>query len=135
VDTLDPHNDLNRIPGTQPEFNPWNYRADAGWTAERDVVGYHVEATDGSIGKIGEASHATDDSYLVVETGPWIFGKRVLLPAGTVTNVDHDDRRVYVDRTKSQIKASPEFDADLYGKPEYRDQLGVYYAETYRAGS
>ena len=93
---------------------PWNYRADSGWNAEFDLVGYHVEATDGRIGKIDEASHATDESYLVVDTGPWIFGKKVLIPAGTVTHIDHTDRNVYVDRTKDQVKASPEFDADLY---------------------
>ena len=125
--TLDP---LDAAFGHQP-FDPWNYRPDAGWTAGQDVVGYKVEAIDGSIGKVDEASHAMNDSYLVVDTGPWIFGKKRMLPAGTVTQVDHADRKVYVDRTKDQIKASPEFDPDTYSQPEYRDKIGGYYDGTY----
>ena len=39
-------------------------------------------------------------SHLVVETG---VGRKVLLPAGFV-------ERIYVDRTKDQIKAAPEYD-------------------------
>jgi hypothetical protein len=75
-----------------------------------------------------------DESYVVVDTGPWIFGKKVLLPAGTVTSVDHEDRKVYVDRTKEQIKNSPEFNEDVYSKPDYRTQVGDYYGGTYRSG-
>ena len=56
-----------------------------------DLSGYHVEATDGSIGKIDEATYDEGSSCLVVDTGPWIFGKKVLLPAGIVESVDHDD--------------------------------------------
>jgi hypothetical protein len=120
------------LPGTSSNYSAWNYRPDAGWAAEFDLVGYHVEATDGRIGKIDESSHANDESYLVVDTGPWIFGRKVMLPAGTVTHIDHTDRKVYVDRTKEQVKASPEFDADLYTEAAYRDKVGGYYDETYR---
>ena len=70
-------------------------------------------------------------SCLVVETGPWIFGKKVLLPAGVVNHVDHDDRKVYVDRSKDQIKAAPEYDDGGHADPEYRERLGGYYGGTY----
>ena len=113
------------------QFDPWNYRPDANWSAAHDIVGYHVEATDGSIGKVDQASHAMEESYLVIDTGPWIFGKKVMLPAGTVTRFDHDDRKVYVDRTKEQIKASPEFEEDRYTDPAYREKIGGYYGGTY----
>ena len=97
-----------------------------------DLVGYHVEATDGSIGKIDEANYETGASRLIVDTGPWIFGRKVLLPAGTVQRVDHAERKVYVDRTKEQIKDSPEYDPDTFGKPEYHDRVGSYYEDSYR---
>lgn len=138
MDTLEPRDGSHAtpvrspLPGQQQPFNAWNYRPDAGWTPEFDLVGYHVEATDGSIGKIDEAGQATDDSYLVVDTGPWIFGKKVMIPAGTVTHLDHTDRKVYVDRTKEQVKSSPEFDSDQYTEPVYRDKIGGYYDDTYR---
>src|SRR5262245_46368122 len=92
-------------------FDAWNYRPDAGWPSGFDMVGYTIEATDGSIGKVSLASHAENASYLVVDTGPWIFGRSVVLPAGTVTHIDHTDRKVYVDRTKEQIRNSPEYEA------------------------
>ena len=95
--------------------------------ADADLVGYKVEATDGGIGKIDSASHEVGGSYLVVDTGPWIFGKKVMLPAGTVNHVDHDERKVYVDRTKDQIKAAPEYDETSHSDPAYRDKLGGYY--------
>ncbi|GAB3971736.1 PRC-barrel domain-containing protein [Plantactinospora veratri] len=112
------------------DFDPWRYRDDAGVTGA-DLVGYKVEATDGSIGKIDSASHEVNASYLVVDTGPWIFGKKVMLPAGVVNHVDHDDQKVYVDRSKDQIKAAPEFDGATHEDPAYRDKLGGYYGGTY----
>ena len=35
-----------------------------------DVVGYSVEALDGSIGKIDEATFDAGTAYIVVDTGP-----------------------------------------------------------------
>ncbi|MEU1645835.1 PRC-barrel domain-containing protein [Micromonospora zamorensis] len=92
-----------------------------------DLVGYQVQASDGRIGTIDEASNEADAGYLVVDTGPWIFGQKVLLPAGTVERVDHQERVVHVDRTKEQIKDAPPFDADP-ADPEYRERVGSYYA-------
>ncbi|MFY1700861.1 PRC-barrel domain containing protein [Micromonospora sp. WMMA1923] len=109
-------------------FDPWRYRDDSG-VADADLTGYKIEATDGSIGKVDKASNTVDDSYLVVDTGPWIFGKKVMLPAGTVERVDHDDKKVWVDREKDQIKAAPEYDENSHSDPSYRDQLGGYYGE------
>ncbi len=117
-------------PRTQQRFDPWNYREEAALGDGADVVGFTVETIDGHIGKIDESSTLVGDSYLVVDTGPWIFGKRVLLPAGTVNHIDSLEQKIYVDRTKSQIKDSPEFDPDQFG-PEYRDKLGGYYHSTY----
>nr|WP_239098462.1 PRC-barrel domain-containing protein [Micromonospora qiuiae] len=112
-------------------FDPWSYRDEAG-VAGSTLVGYKVEATDGSIGKIDSDSNEVNASYLVVDTGPWIFGKKVMLPAGTVNHVDHDEQKVYVDRSKDQIKAAPEYD-ETATDPAFRDKLGGYYTDTYAA--
>jgi len=109
-------------------FDPWTYRDEAG-VAGADLVGYKVEATDGGIGKIDSASYTVNESYLVVDTGPWIFGKRVLIPAGTVDHVDHDDQKVYIDRDRDQIKAAPEYAEAAYTDPAWRENLGGYYGE------
>ncbi|RQX12194.1 hypothetical protein DDE19_28900 [Micromonospora ureilytica] len=95
-----------------------------------DLVGYQVQASDGRIGTIDEASDETDAGRLVVDTGPWIFGQKVLLPAGTVDRVDHQERVVYVDRTRQQIKDAPPFDP-VSADQEYRERVGAYYADSY----
>ena len=113
--------------------NIWGYQATTGHIAGTDLTGYKVEATDGSIGKVDKHSDDVSSSYLVVDTGVWIFGKHVLLPAGTVKTVDQAERKIYVALTKDQIKDSPEFDKDKHvGDAGYHDQVGGYY-ENHRA--
>ncbi len=63
----------------------------------------------------------------MVDTGPWVFGKKVMLPAGVIQRVDLDSETIFVDRTKDEIKNSPEFDKDMYRDESYRSQLGSYY--------
>jgi hypothetical protein len=96
------------------------------WT-QRDLSGFSVEALDGSIGKIDEASNDVGAGYVVVDTGPWIFGKKVMLPAGVIRDVDLDTETVFVNRTKDQIKNAPEFDESTYRDDAYRSDLGAYY--------
>ena len=103
----------------------WTYRTND-W-AGMDLTGFGVEALDGGIGKIDEATHDVGSSYLVVDTGPWIFGKKVLLPAGVIDRVDADDEKVFVNRTKDEIKDAPEFDEDTYLSDDYRSNIGTYY--------
>lgn len=103
----------------------WTYREQTGTTS--DITGYGVEALDGSIGKVDEASYDVGAGYVVVDTGPWIFGKKVMLPAGTIARVDRDDEKVFVNRTKDQIKNAPEFDESSYRDEPYRSELGSYY--------
>ena len=113
-----------RRSGTTMEI--WTYSAPG--TVGADLIGFSVEATDGGIGKIDEATDETGRSSIVVDTGPWIFGKKVLLPAGVVDRVDLDAETVYVNRTKDEIKNAPEFDHDTGLRDEdYRDRLGGYY--------
>ncbi|MFJ6835531.1 PRC-barrel domain-containing protein [Streptomyces sp. NPDC091209] len=108
--------------------NIWGYQPTTGHTAGTDLIGYKVEATDGSIGKVDKHSDDVNSAYLVVDTGVWIFGKHVLLPAGTVKSVDQAERKIYVDLTKEQIKDSPEFDKDKHvGDAGYHEQVGGYY--------
>ena len=95
--------------------------------AQSDLTGFSVEALDGSIGKIDEVSNEVGGSYLVVDTGPWIFGKKVMLPAGVVRDVDLDTQTVFVNRSKDEIKNAPEFDQDRYHDDAYRQDLGGYY--------
>jgi ribosomal 30S subunit maturation factor RimM len=103
----------------------WSWREQT--FAGTDLSGFKVEATDGEIGKVDEATNEAGASFLVVDTGPWIFGKKVMLPAGVIDRVDFDDKRIFVDRTKDEIKNAPEFDETGFREPGYREELGGYY--------
>jgi hypothetical protein len=107
----------------------WSYDETArsgGVQTDVDFVGYDVEALDGSIGHVDEATNAAR-SYVVVDTGPWIFGKKVMLPAGVVRSIDEAEEKVYVSRTKDEIKNAPEFNDSLVSDETYHDRLGSYY--------
>jgi hypothetical protein len=93
-----------------------------------DLTGFKVEAKDGSIGKVDEATMETGTSYVVVDTGPWIFGKKVMLPAGVIRDVELDTETIFVDLTKDEIKSAPEFDENTYRGDAYRNELGDYYS-------
>lgn len=106
----------------------WGYQGEAGYEAGTDLTGFTVEAADGSIGKVDKHSDEVGAAYIVVDTGMWIFGKHVLLPAGTITSVNALERTIHVDRTKDEIKNSPEFDKDKHvGDENYQQELGGYY--------
>jgi hypothetical protein len=105
----------------------WVYRESDWADPQQPITGYSVEASDGSIGNVDEATYDVDASYVVVDTGPWIFGKKVMLPAGMITRIEHDDTTVFVSLTKEEIKNSPGFDEATYRDEAYRGSLGAYY--------
>ena len=106
----------------------WTFRDYESW-ANTDIVGFTVEAIDGEIGSIDQASYDVGRSWMVVDTGPWIFGKKVLLPAGVIDRVDVVDERVFVHRTKDEIHNAPEFDESRFSDAGYHTEVGTYYGE------
>jgi hypothetical protein len=108
----------------------WTYR-ETDVIEPLDLTGFEVEASDGKVGTVEEASYELGSSWLVVDTGPWILGKKVLLPAGTIEQVDPEERKLYVDRTREEIKSAPEHDPSGYAEQEYRLAVADYYANFY----
>src|SRR3954462_10953198 len=102
--------------------------AGAGETGRDDLTDFKVEATDGSIGRVMDATFEAGESYLVVDTCGTIFSKRVVLPAGVVERIDRDASTIYVDRAKDEIKQAPEFDEERFESAGYREELGPHYS-------
>jgi hypothetical protein len=106
----------------------WTYREGVAADPDLSLIGYDVEAVDGKIGVVDEESNVDGDSFIVVETGFWIMGQKVLLPAALVTQITPQEKKIYVAQTQDEIKESPEFAEETYRDPGYRHQVAEYYA-------
>jgi len=100
----------------------------------RDLVDFDVEATDGRIGKVDEATDEAGSGSIVVDTGFWIFGKKRMIPAGLVASVDHEGRTVYLSCTKEQVERAPDYDEIRAGDPSFREEVGSYFDPSQYAG-
>jgi hypothetical protein len=112
----------------------WSYHPESFPGESGSLAGYDVDAVDGRIGSVDAATHEIDGSYLVVDTGGWVFGTKVMLPAGTIERIDHQQRKVYVARSQDEIKQAPEFDEQIVTDPDYRERLGDYYGRPASVG-
>jgi len=83
----------------------WDFRE--GMDLETPLDGYEVDALDGKVGKVDDAMRAAP-SYVVVDSGFWIFGKKRLIPAGVVDRVDHQQQKVHLSVTKQELKGAPQ---------------------------
>jgi PRC-barrel domain len=115
-----------RVPERNAITDLWNWR-DAARSQPTDLVGFQVVATDGTIGNLDAATYDVGGSYIVVDTGFWIFGKKRLLPAGVIDRIDYDARKIHVNLTKDQIREAPDYDTEREREEAYRQDIGAYY--------
>ena len=115
------------------DFNP-NYREEA-FDGE-DIKGLPVYAgnTEEKIGTIHNAlvDEAGRFRYFVIDTGFWIFGKKVLLPVGRC-RVDVAAQRIYAlgITSKEQAERLPEYDDSMTVDYDYEERVrGVYRTPT-----
>lgn len=79
------------------------------------IKGYAIAASDGEIGTVSDLLF--DDvswrvRWLVVETGTWLAGRKVLLPASTLGHADAIRREFTAKLTVQQVKDSPNVDTE-----------------------
>lgn len=95
----------------------------------KQVASYSIEATDGEIGSV--ADFVIDDEpwvirYMVVDTGNWWPGKKVLVAPTWISNVAWKNSKVYVNLSRETIKTAPEFEPDHLDR-EYETELYQHY--------
>ena len=101
----------------------------------KEVVGYHIQATDGDIGHVqgilvDEETWAI--RYLIVDTSNWWLDHEVLIPPQWIRDVIWQEATVSVNLTLQAVKDAPKFDSaaqldreqeieifKLYGLPGY----------------
>jgi hypothetical protein len=113
----------------------WQYRESMAFAAAGvDVSGFEVVGRDGSIGTVDKASNDVRVNYIIVDTGDWLSGRQVVLPAYTVERIDASGRKVIVDRTKDEIRNAPEFHPKERRSASFEDALTGYYHGMYDTG-
>jgi hypothetical protein len=89
--------------------------------------GYAIHASDGAIGTVTDLLFNDTTwlvRWLVVDTGNWLSGRKVLLPPSALAHVNHIGRQFSVRLTKQQVKDCPDVETD---RPVSRQsEAGIY---------
>jgi hypothetical protein len=97
---------------------------------ESALEGYAVEANDGSIGSVHDCLFDRRNwklLWLVVDTGGWLTGCKVLIHPSAIGHPDIDHARLPVHRTRGQIKGSPGISFDSPVSEQMEKGIYGYY--------
>lgn len=101
---------------------------------KNDLKGFTVGATDGDIGKV-EEFYFDDTSFtvrhLVVDTGGWLGGRKVLISPRALRDIDWADKRINAALTKAQVEKSPAIDTDRPVSRQHEIEYYAYYGYPY----
>jgi hypothetical protein len=108
------------------------------WDASA-INGYAIEASNGRLGTVSD-SLFEDVSWvirwLVVDTGNWLSGRKVLLPLWTLGQPDPALRHFPIKLTIQQVKDSPDVDTDQPVSRQIEAHVYNYYGwDPYWGGS
>jgi len=97
----------------------------------KSLINYEIAAKDGAIGSVHDFYF--DDRrwcvrYLVVDTGTWLPGRRVLLSPVSIGGADWAAKHIEVGLTKEQVENSPPLSADRPVSRQHERELTEYFA-------
>lgn len=110
----------------------------------KGLLGHRIHATDGEIGEVDEFyfdDETWDIRYMVVRTGNWLSGRRVLISPAALKAPDWDARTFPVALTLEQVRNSPPIDTEKTVTRRHEAELHEHYAwplywgESFLAGS
>lgn len=96
----------------------------------KSLTGFKIHATDGELGTVEEFyfdDRTWDIRYMVVKTGGWLSGRKVLISPGWIENVDWETAEVFVYLSKEEVKDSPVYDPSGPLSPDYINNLHDHY--------
>ncbi|PSB08768.1 photosystem reaction center subunit H [Pleurocapsa sp. CCALA 161] len=105
-----------------------NYKEDI--FSGQDIKNFSVyDHTNDKIGSVYDiiVDETGKFRYLVIDTGFWVFGKKVLLPVGKAS-IDYAQERIYAkDLTKEQVESLPEYDDNMTVDYDYEERVRTVY--------
>ncbi|HUC64220.1 MAG TPA: PRC-barrel domain-containing protein [Stellaceae bacterium] len=95
-----------------------------------ELSGYEIAATDGTVGSIDDLLF--DEvrwtlRWAVADTGGWLSGRKVLLPASALGRPDAGARRLPVTLSRAQVEASPPVESDLPVSRQVETDIFAHY--------
>ena len=104
-----------------------------------DIEKCTLHATDGDIGQVKDLyfdDHAWVVRYLIVDTGSWLFDRKVLISPISIQKPDWPAHSLPAAITRDQVKNSPDIDTDRPVSRQHEVQyLGYYGYPTYWGGA
>ena len=94
------------------------------------IIGHHIEARDGEIGHVEDfliEDRTWEIRYLVIDTGNWLPGKKVVIAPLWISDVSWKGSNVFVDLSRDAIKGSPAYDPKRVVDEEYSGRLHDHY--------
>ena len=100
----------------------------------KDILNYKILATDGEIGGVSDL--IVDDEemklrYLVIDTGSWLPGRKVVLSTAWISRVVPQKEAVVMNIEKKRIQEAPDYRPDAQLDREYETRLHDYYRFPY----
>jgi hypothetical protein len=100
----------------QSKENELRQNADSHLRSCREVIGYHILASDGEIGHVS-AMLVDDESwairYFIVDTSNWWGGKKVLIAPLWLEDVQWPNRQVSVNLTRQAVKDAAPYEPGM----------------------
>jgi hypothetical protein len=96
------------------------------------VTGYSIKATDGEIGKVDDFiihGGTWQIDFMVVDTGNWLPGKKVLISPKWIKELDWENSAVTIHASMQQVKNSPEYNQAQPVSETHSVQLHNYYSQ------
>ena len=103
----------------------------------KDMTGYELSALDGTLGQVREAyfdDHRWVVRHVVVDTGGWLAGRRVLISPHAIQRVDAGTRLLDVALTRKQIELAPPVESDRPVSRQYEIATADFYGYPYYWG-
>ncbi len=125
---------MGGVSNIERDSEKWDPQVDEDWDpnlrSTYDVTGHNIEAIDGEIGHIKD--FIIDDEtmtirYLIIDTGNWWPGKKVLISPKWIERVSGVESKVLVNLDRESIKNSPEYNEESLLNREYEIGLHKHY--------
>lgn len=117
------------VRGTERPMHDFN-AGDPHLRSIAEVTGYHVHATDGTIGHVENflvEGAGWGVRYLVIDTANWWVGQHVLISPYAVREVEWSDHRIRLDIARDQVKSSPSWNPADKINGEFERRLHTHY--------